>query len=100
MKKTSKLAPLLTVLLLMLGIGGGALLPRFLQPVGTPMPPEQLLTGVGLQISGQQLAAENSDEQQKKIAALLQFDTPQYFSICFKRFVHMSPQEYKKSILH
>lgn len=35
-----------------------------------------------------------------QIAALLQFDTPQYFSICFKRFVHMSPQEYKKSILH
>lgn len=35
-----------------------------------------------------------------QIAALLQFDTPQYFSQCFKRFVHMSPQEYKKSILH
>lgn len=35
-----------------------------------------------------------------QIAALLQFDTPQYFSLCFKRFVHMSPQEYKKSILH
>lgn len=35
-----------------------------------------------------------------QIAAQLQFDTPQYFSICFKRFVHMSPQEYKKSILH
>lgn len=34
-----------------------------------------------------------------QIAALLQFDTPQYFSICFKRFVNMSPQEYKKSIL-
>ena len=35
-----------------------------------------------------------------QIAALLQFDTPQYFSICFKRFTHMSPLEYKKSILH
>jgi AraC-like DNA-binding protein len=35
-----------------------------------------------------------------QIASLLQFDTPQYFSMCFKRFVHMSPQEYKKSILH
>ncbi len=34
-----------------------------------------------------------------QIAALLQFDTPQYFSMCFKRFQHMSPQEYKKSIL-
>lgn len=34
-----------------------------------------------------------------QIAALLQFDTPQYFSMCFKRFLHMSPQEYKKSIL-
>ena len=34
-----------------------------------------------------------------QIATLLQFDTPQYFSMCFKRFVHMSPQEYKKSIL-
>lgn len=35
-----------------------------------------------------------------RIAALLQFDTPQYFSTCFKRFVHMSPLEYKQSILH
>ena len=34
-----------------------------------------------------------------QIAALLQFDTPQYFSICFKRFTNMSPLEYKKSIL-
>ncbi len=34
-----------------------------------------------------------------QIAMLLQFDTPQYFSICFKKFVHMSPQEYKKSII-
>ena len=34
-----------------------------------------------------------------QIAALLQFDTPQYFSSCFKRYVHMSPQEYKRSIL-
>lgn len=35
-----------------------------------------------------------------QISALLQFDTPQYFSMTFKRFVHMSPLEYKKSILH
>lgn len=35
-----------------------------------------------------------------QIAELLCFDTPQYFSITFKRFVNMSPQEYKKSILH
>ena len=34
-----------------------------------------------------------------QIAMMLQFDTPQYFSICFKRYVHMSPQEYKKSII-
>ena len=34
-----------------------------------------------------------------QIAALLQFDTPQYFSITFKRFTNMSPLEYKKSIL-
>ena len=34
-----------------------------------------------------------------QIAMMLQFDTPQYFSMCFKRYVHMSPQEYKKSIL-
>lgn len=34
-----------------------------------------------------------------QIASLLQFDTPQYFSSCFKRYVHMSPQEYKRSIL-
>ena len=35
-----------------------------------------------------------------QISELLHFDTPQYFSITFKRFVKMSPQEYKKSILH
>ena len=34
-----------------------------------------------------------------QIAALLQFDTPQYFSICFKKIAHMSPLEYKRSIL-
>lgn len=34
-----------------------------------------------------------------QIAALLQFDTPQYFSMTFKRFTNLSPQEYKNSIL-
>lgn len=34
-----------------------------------------------------------------EIASMLQFDTPQYFSICFRRFERMSPIEYKKSIL-
>ena len=34
-----------------------------------------------------------------EIASLLQFDTPQYFSICFRRYARMSPQEYKRSIL-
>lgn len=34
-----------------------------------------------------------------EIASLLQFDTPQYFSICFRRYERMSPQEYKRSIL-
>ena len=34
-----------------------------------------------------------------QIAAILQFDTPQYFSACFKRYVHMSPLEYKRSIV-
>ena len=34
-----------------------------------------------------------------QISELLHFDTPQYFSSCFKKFVHMSPQEYKKSIV-
>ena len=34
-----------------------------------------------------------------QIATMLQFDTPQYFSGCFKRYVHMSPLEYKKSIV-
>ena len=34
-----------------------------------------------------------------EIALLLQFDTPQYFSICFRRYANMSPQEYKRSIL-
>ena len=35
-----------------------------------------------------------------QISSLLQFDTPQYFSTTFKRFEHMSPLEYKKSIRH
>lgn len=35
-----------------------------------------------------------------QISEMLQFNTPQYFSGCFKKFVHMSPQEYKASILH
>lgn len=35
-----------------------------------------------------------------QISEMLQFDTPQYFSTCFRRVVHMSPQEYKRSILH
>lgn len=34
-----------------------------------------------------------------QIATMLQFDTPQYFSICFKKIAHMSPLEYKRSIL-
>jgi len=34
-----------------------------------------------------------------QISELLQFDTPQYFSNSFKRHVHMSPLEYKKSIV-
>jgi AraC-like DNA-binding protein len=34
-----------------------------------------------------------------QISAQLNFDTPQYFSTCFKRFTNMSPQEYKNSIL-
>jgi AraC-like DNA-binding protein len=34
-----------------------------------------------------------------QIASALQFDTPQYFSICFRRYARMSPQEYKRSIL-
>lgn len=34
-----------------------------------------------------------------QISELLEFDTPQYFSGCFKRFTHMSPLEYKNSII-
>lgn len=34
-----------------------------------------------------------------QIADLLRFDTPQYFSKCFKDFTHMTPSEYKRSIL-
>jgi len=34
-----------------------------------------------------------------QISTQLNFDTPQYFSTCFKRFTNMSPQEYKSSIL-
>lgn len=34
-----------------------------------------------------------------QIAFMLGFDTPQYFSSCFRQFVKMSPLEYKNSIL-
>ena len=34
-----------------------------------------------------------------QISFALGFDTPQYFSSCFKKFAHMSPLEYKNSIL-
>jgi len=34
-----------------------------------------------------------------QISELLGFDTPQYFSGCFKRFTRMSPLEYKNSII-
>ena len=33
-----------------------------------------------------------------QIADLLQFDSPQYFSKCFKSFTNMTPTEYKQSI--
>ena len=34
-----------------------------------------------------------------QISYLLHFDTPQYFSKCFKRFSHMTPREYKLSMM-
>ena len=34
-----------------------------------------------------------------QIADLLRFDSPQYFSKCFKSFTNMTPTEYKESIL-
>ena len=34
-----------------------------------------------------------------QIADMLHFDNPQYFSKCFKSFTHMTPSEYKASIL-
>lgn len=34
-----------------------------------------------------------------QISNLLHFDTPQYFSKCFKKFTNMTPSEYKGSIL-
>lgn len=34
-----------------------------------------------------------------QIADLLQFDSPQYFSKCFKAFTNMTPTEYKRSIV-
>lgn len=33
-----------------------------------------------------------------QIASLLRFDTPQYFSNCFKMYTNMTPSEYKSSI--
>ncbi len=34
-----------------------------------------------------------------QIADMLHFDTPQYFSKCFKNFTNMTPSEYKSSII-
>lgn len=34
-----------------------------------------------------------------QISDMLCFDSPQYFSKCFKNFVNMTPKEYKKSIM-
>lgn len=34
-----------------------------------------------------------------QIAEILHFDSPQYFSKCFKRFTNMTPREYKASIM-
>lgn len=34
-----------------------------------------------------------------QIADMLHFDNPQYFSKCFKSFTHMTPSEYKASIM-
>ena len=34
-----------------------------------------------------------------QIADMLHFDNPQYFSKCFKAFTHMTPREYKASIV-
>ena len=34
-----------------------------------------------------------------QISAMLKFDTPQYFSGCFRKFTNMSPSEYKSSII-
>jgi len=34
-----------------------------------------------------------------QIATMLHFDTPQYFSKCFKKFAKMTPSEYKRSII-
>ena len=33
-----------------------------------------------------------------QISDLLGFESPQYFSRCFKKFTHMTPREYKASI--
>lgn len=35
-----------------------------------------------------------------QISEYLHFENPQYFSKCFKKFSHMTPSEYKKSIIH
>ncbi len=35
-----------------------------------------------------------------QISDMLCFDNPQYFSKCFKRYVNMTPSEYKKSIIN
>ena len=41
----------------------------------------------------------NGEHSIEEISNMLGFDSPQYFSHCFKQFTHLSPSQYKKSII-
>ncbi|MBR4761396.1 MAG: helix-turn-helix transcriptional regulator, partial [Clostridia bacterium] len=41
----------------------------------------------------------NGEYSMEQISNMLGFDSPQYFSRCFKQFTRLSPLQYKKSII-
>ncbi|MBR6825904.1 MAG: helix-turn-helix transcriptional regulator [Oscillospiraceae bacterium] len=54
----------------------------------------------GLKIEEAKKLIREGSFNMAQISDLLHFDNPQYFSKCFKAFTHMTPREYKTSILN
>ena len=53
----------------------------------------------GLKIKEARRLIREGKYNMTQIADLLHFDNPQYFSKCFKTYTHMTPREYKASIV-